>query len=226
MHMSTKDGFAFLCMPKAGSTSIEGILKKICNVNFSDHWALKHINARDFTKYILTLHEKMLPSVKIESFCIMRNPFEWMESWYRYRSRDEIKSSKHTFHKNYAGNISYDEFIAAYLSKGVRPNYANFGTQHNFMILDNGAIGVDYIFSLDRLDLVEEFLARKTGKDIKIPVCNVSPKKSVELNSKLKEQLIDRLKIDIALYSLVKSEGIFNKVQHSEKFFSLLKSCR
>lgn len=170
------------------------------------------------------MHRKLFPSKKIESFCLIRDPHEWIESWYRYRSRDDLKNPKHPNHKNFTGNISYDEFIDAYISKGARPSFANLGTQYNFMKLDTGEIGVDYIFSMDRVDLVIEFIKKITNKDIKIPLTNISPKINTELGAALKEQLNEYLKIDIALYNLVKSEGKFNKTLHQDIFLDMRKN--
>ncbi|WP_366939303.1 sulfotransferase family 2 domain-containing protein [uncultured Paraglaciecola sp.] len=81
----------FCACRKCASTSIEKAIQPFCNINFSGHPKLKHINAQLFSETIFSAHKKLLPNVEIESFSLIRDPLERMESRYRYKTRDEIK---------------------------------------------------------------------------------------------------------------------------------------
>ena len=208
MLISIEHGFTFLCVPKSASTSIQSAIRGYCDIIFSGHPKVKHVDAQTYSDNILPL----LPSPKkIESFCVMRPPLEWLESWYRYRSRNELMSPEHPNHKNYTGNVSYNEFVKAYLSKGIQPHYARLASQYRFMQLINGEIGVDRIFTIDRMDLVSQYLSNKVGEKVFIDFENRSSPKSIELDQTLKKNLQDHLAHDIALYKAVKQSGELTK---------------
>lgn len=200
MEMSTKYGFAFLCMPKCASTSIEVALRPYCNVSFSGEAALKHISARDFDKYIMEYYRRLLPDSQIETFCVMREPVEWLGSWYRYRGRKELRNPENILHKNYTGNITFSEFVEAYLQQQGRPPFADVGSQYRFLSMKNGSIGVDRIFPFERLDLVADYLTTKLGKKIKIRVKNASPRSVLHLDPGLYQRLQVTLQYDFELY--------------------------
>jgi len=216
MRISSRYGFAFLCTPKCASTSIEEAISGICNIRFGGHPSIKHIDAETYTSYILPAHRSLLPPKIIESFCLIREPFEWIESWYRFRMKETFQKPNRPNFRNYTGNISFDEFVNALISDGVRPAFANLSTQLDFVSLASGEIGVDYIFPMEQLDLVSEFLQQKTRMRIEIPVRNVSPKVAVQLEPELEEGLRHYLRKDIALYDFIKAQGVFKKAVHSE----------
>ena len=188
----------------------------MCNIRFTGAPNIKHVNARQYTTHLAPFLKKIAPAENIETFCLLRNPLEWIESWYRYRTRDELRVSSPS---TYTGNVSYSEFIEAYLSdKSKRPAFAALGTQYDFVRLHNGAIGVDHIFSLDNMDMVCEFLSRKSGAVITIPRKNVSPKLATALDKPLKKRLLAHFEKDIALYDFIKAEGAFHRNQHGDGF--------
>ncbi|MEM7791155.1 MAG: sulfotransferase family 2 domain-containing protein [Verrucomicrobiota bacterium] len=215
MQISTKHGFAFLCMPKCASNSVQEAIKDYSNITIKGHPNLKHINARDAETYFLKFHRIALPHIPIETFCIIRDPLEWIESWYRYRTRDELKNPKNPSHSNYTGNVSYNEFIEAYISQEPRPPYAKIRRQFDFVRSDEGKIAVDHIFPIDDMTLLQKFLEAKIGEEISFRRKNVSPKVSVSLDPTLEARLVDYLKRDIELYNMVKEYGHFSKSLHA-----------
>ena len=169
MKISTKHGFAFLCTPKCASTAIEEAIDELCNISYVGSPRLRHINAHTYVEHILPAHQALMPSVEIESVCMIRDPFKWIQSLYRYRSREALKNPDHPNHSRYTGNITYSEFIDAYTSEGRRPADGQVRTQFGFMCLEDGTIGVDRIFPFERLDLFWSWLLEKTGVEISIP---------------------------------------------------------
>lgn len=200
MQLSTQHGFAFLCMPKCASTSIEEAISQYCSINFSKHPGLKHINARNFHKYILAYHLKIVPGKEIETFCLMREPVDWIYSWYRFRTRDELKNPKHPDHANYTGNISFSQFVDELVSRKNVP-YVKVGFQKDFMLLGNGEMGVDRVFPMEKMSEVEAYLSKKTGRVISIPHTNIAPKRQFDLDDFLLNQLIQYYEKDIELYN-------------------------
>jgi hypothetical protein len=203
MKISTKHGFAFLCMPKCASTSVETAIRKYCNVHFWGYPALKHIDAKDFHKYILAFHRKALPKVSIETFCIMREPIEWLHSWYKYRSRDELKEAAHPFRRNYTGDISFNQFVDSCLAGDDAPSYAKVGSQAEFVRLEDGTIGVDRIFRLERMEQVSEYLTEKVGEEITFSHRNQSPPRSLALDRSRRQRLMRYYSADYEVYESI-----------------------
>lgn len=171
MQLSLTHKFAFLCLPKCGSTSVEKALRKHCPIHLAGHPSLKHINATTFDEHIRPLLKKADPHREIETFCIMREPVDRVRSWYEYQLRPEIKDPSHRAHDRYNGHISYREFVEIVISKGkpdTRPRFARIGTQAGFIRLPDKSIGVDRIFRLDRMDEVTAYLSEKLGQPIEI----------------------------------------------------------
>ncbi|WP_194865053.1 sulfotransferase family protein [Alloalcanivorax profundimaris] len=180
MLLSSKHGFAFLCMPKCASTSIEIALRNYCTVRITGQPDLKHMDARTYHRYIGDMHKKLLPDVSIEVVCMMREPLEWLHSWYRYRTREELKDPTHPNRNNYTGGLEFDEFLKAYMSR-ERPPFADVGSQRQFLELENGSLGVDRIFRVDDMEGLKSYFREKLGEEIEIPNENVSPSMPMEL---------------------------------------------
>ncbi|MBF5056602.1 hypothetical protein Y5W_01896 [Alcanivorax sp. 521-1] len=126
------------------------------------------------------MHKKLLPDVSIEVVCMMREPLEWLHSWYRYRTREELKDPTHPNRNNYTGGLEFDEFLKAYMSR-ERPPFADVGSQRQFLELENGSLGVDRIFRVDDMEGLKSYFREKLGEEIEIPNENVSPSMPMEL---------------------------------------------
>ena len=133
----------FSLCPKCASSSIEAAIAPFCNINFSGPGGLKHITARDYRSHILAYHQRVLANRPIEAFSIVREPIEWLFSWYRYRQRNDIRNPDHPFHRNYTGDMSFETFVEAYLEPDKRPSFANVGNQARFHLLEDGSVGVE-----------------------------------------------------------------------------------
>ena len=221
MQISTKHGFTFLCTPKCASTSITAAIGEFCNISYLGHPKLKHVNARFYSSAILPALKQLLPSVKLESFCLMRDPLKRIESWYSYGSRKALKNTEHKNHRNYTGDISFDDFVEKLLSSNIP---LNLQTQYDFMRLDNGSIGVDRIFLMDQIEAVSDYSVEKTGKNIVIPTINVSKKRAVRLDSELEGKLRHYLRMDIKLYDFVKRHGGFERLIHSDELDGVIQN--
>ena len=203
MQLSTDAGFAFLCAPKCASSSIEAAIAPFCNINFSGPGGLKHITARDYRSHILAYHQRVLANRPIEAFSIVREPIEWLFSWYRYRQRNDIRNPDHPFHRNYTGDMSFETFVEAYLEADKRPSFANVGNQARFHLLEDGSVGVERIFDMTRLDRVAAYLSNKLNRAIELPVKNKAPEVAMQLGEDRKQDLRRALAKDFALYDRV-----------------------
>lgn len=207
MQLSIKYKFAFLCIPKCGSTSVERAIAPYCETNLGGHPTLKHLSAGMFNSHIRPLLRRADPNHEIETFCIMRDPMDRVRSWYQYRSRPELRDVEGGPHHRYTGGMSFTEFVE-FVIAGKLPESAGVGSQAKFVSLRDGSIGVDRIFRLDQMDILEDYLSAKVGKKITIPVVNKSVSKTTtvkagefNLPDDVTTRLRARLQDDYAIYN-------------------------
>ena len=78
----------FLATPKAGSTAIEVALEPLASLAVQRPPEMKHVDAARFRRHI----QPWLGEVVTEDFttiALMREPVEWLRSWYRFHLRDD-----------------------------------------------------------------------------------------------------------------------------------------
>jgi hypothetical protein len=206
MQLSIRHKFAFLCIPKCGSTSVERAIAPFCETKLGGDASLKHLGAAKFERHIRPLLQRADPNREIETFCIMREPLDRIKSWYQYRSRPALADKKNPRHHKFTGTLTFAEFVEGYLEDN-RKESVGVGSQAGFVSLAGGGIGVNRIFRLDQMDAVSDYLSEKVGSKIDIPVANKSVsggKKSkageFDLPDELMARLMARLAKDYALY--------------------------
>jgi hypothetical protein len=110
MLISESHQFIFLAVPKTGSSSIEKALAPY-RATLTDEFK-KHATCSKL--------KRELPTGIWESyfkFAFVRNPYDFMQSWYFYRQRDELADPKHPRHHLYTGDTSFEEFITTFARK-------------------------------------------------------------------------------------------------------------
>jgi hypothetical protein len=192
-------------VPKCASTSIESVVKKYSTIKFGGEPAIKHMSAQYFHDYVLPLHRKLMPTSSLESFCMMREPLEWVNSWYRYRSREALSNPQHPNHANYTGNISFEGFVEALTSENP-PAYADIKNQSYYIKLRDGRVGVDKIFPMERIEEVANYLSGMIDEEIEIPMKNVSPDRDKVLPTALYEKFKEFYREDYELYRRVQEK--------------------
>ena len=84
MLILSQNGLVYLATPKTGSTAVEQTLGNLADIRFSRR--RKHQNARFY-------HNRVAPFLKAslsetnEVIAVIREPMDWLRSWYRYRVR-------------------------------------------------------------------------------------------------------------------------------------------
>jgi hypothetical protein len=190
--ISVQKRFVFLSAPKTGSTAVESALAPHCDVVIRHPPSLKHARYRSFMRiYAPLLRDKCnLSRGEYEVVCLFRNPMSWLESWYRYRTREQLQRSKA---EKYTGHLTFADFLEAYLQDDPPP-FARVGDQFAFVVQNDGTVGVDRIFKYEEMDRFREYLSEKMATKISIPAANVSPR--LELNAP--KELLDRVRKKMA----------------------------
>ena len=157
----------FLATPKTASTSIEEALAPIAAIVMLRPPQLKHTNAHRFHRFLMPF----LQSSTEKDFALtalMREPRDWLNSWYRYRQRPDEVADKCTRH------ISFDDFVQAYC-EDKQPEFAKVGAQAMFRAPPNKP-AVDHVFRYENMGDFLHFLEDRLNTRIDLPKLNISPK--------------------------------------------------
>lgn len=183
---------AFLATPKTGSTAIAAALESLAAVSIQRPPLLKHTTVHRYRRFI----GPYLEAASKDTFtlvALMREPTDWLGSWYRFRQRDETDAGKST------KGISFDAFVRAWC-QDPRPDFADVGSQGKFLRPRQG-VGVDRLFRYEEIDSFVHFLEERLDCEITLPRLNVSPLGATELSAETEALLRDVAAEDFALYA-------------------------
>jgi hypothetical protein len=175
MLISVKYDFVFLCTPKCASTSIEAMLRPYADIALQGPNHFRHTNLRDYIRYIRPYVIDKAGVATIETICLVREPMSWLDSWYRFRARHELRDPHHASHHHSTADVSFEDFVRAFVSEEPPAFAAGIGSQFDFVKDDMDAIGVDTIFRYENVEDVVAYMSRRIGKTLTLPRRNVSP---------------------------------------------------
>lgn len=162
-----------LANPKTGTTALEEVLAPHAAIVVQRPPQLKHTGANKYHRFLAPY----VGDSKEQKFTIvgvMREPIDWLGSWYRYRQRKDEVSSKTTHQMN------FDDFVRAWC-RDEQPEFARVGSQANFLA-PLGGRQCDRIFRYDRMERFLGFLENKLQIRIDLPRVNVSPEADTSLS--------------------------------------------
>ena len=196
--ISVRKRFVFLSMPKAASTSVETALAPHCDIVAS--YPVKHMTFRGFDRYYEPMLRRKcgLERSEYEVVCLFREPISWLNSWYRYRSRERRRVRKRN---KFTGELSFSDFLEAYLQDRP-PAFAKVGDPARFVSTRKGKIGVDRIFKYEDLEAFRTYVSGKLKSEIEFPNANVSPQQAVEYDvpAELRDRVREKLAAAFRIY--------------------------
>ena len=133
---------------------------------------------------------------RFEVVAMMREPVDWLGSWYRFRQRQTRPKSKFD-----TSGMSFDSFVEGYIAK-PRPGFADVGSQSRFLS-DGKGVGVDRIFAYDRMADFIGFLSERLGQKIETQQENVSPVLPLTLSPDVQDRFRAACPEDFALYQSI-----------------------
>ena len=180
----------FLATPKAGSTAVEAALEALANVAVQRPAALKHANLATYQRHIAPwLHSAT--GDHFTTVALMREPVDWLRSWYRFYLRDEQDAET-------PDNSRFEDFVRLYLAHPESVTQG-IGTQSAF--LTAGDAPVDRIFRYEDMDAFTHFLDEWLDCAINLPRINVPPSADVTLSPATEAELRQALAPDFRLYA-------------------------
>lgn len=183
----------FLAVPKTGSTAFQVALESKASIILRDPPEIKHSAVYRYRRFLKPYFQQA-GGQEMETMAVVRNPVDWLSSWYRYRNRDGLIG-----HPNSTRGISFDVFVNEYL-KGKRETFANLGSQARFLTTADGSIGVDHLFQYEQQDKMIGFLEDRLSLKIDLEKKNVSPKMDLNLSPKIEEKLYRKAALDFSVW--------------------------
>ncbi|MBA4490078.1 sulfotransferase family 2 domain-containing protein [Paracoccus sp. S1E-3] len=180
----------FLATPKAGSTAVEVALEPLASLAVQRPPEMKHADAARFHRHIHPWLSEMTAD-HFTTVALMREPVEWLRSWYRFYLRDEQDSET-------PDNSRFEDFVRLYLAHPESVTQG-IGTQSAF--LTGGDAPVDRIFRYEDMAAFTHFLDEWLDCAINLPRINVPPSADVTLSSATEAELRLALAPDFRLYA-------------------------
>jgi hypothetical protein len=181
-----------LATPKTGSTALAAALESLAQVSIQRPAVLKHTNVHRYHRFV----GPYLAAASGKPFTVvalMREPRDWLGSWYRYRQRDDVTDRARQTHA-----MSFDAFVSAWCAD-PRPDFASVGSQARFLAPSNGT-RVDHLFRYEAIEGFVDFLEDRLNCEIVLPRLNVSPLAELNLSPATEARLRDAAAADYALY--------------------------
>lgn len=172
MMISPRHGFVFLCTPKCASTAIEQALRPHCGLAIGGAPQIKHAGFAEYQRHIEPFLREVggVDCAALTVIALMREPLDWLESWWRYRQRPALADPAHRNHRNYTGDMSFEAFLDAYFAgkTGLR-------RQHEHLCdLSGGYDGIE-IHRYERLGPFAARMEALLGRALALEAVNVSP---------------------------------------------------
>lgn len=191
----------YFAVPKNGSTAIEMGFGRYADHRINSGQGPKHMLPKQFYRgrHELTLRH---PERSYRAVLSIRNPRDWLASYYRYRGRPAAEGAEvSTFGQ------SFEDFVLDYLSD-PQPLHAKIGRQvayFEFLLSRN----IPYrIYPYDRLGEMLVYLNEQLGTTVVPPVANVWQRRPLELSGKVDQRLRSHLQPAQDIYDRVLGAGV------------------
>lgn len=188
-----KERLVLLAVPKTGTTAIEGALAPRASLVLRDPPTLKHTPLYRYRRF-LAPYFAAGGGIDLETAAVLRHPVDWLGSWYRYRSREDLVG-----HPNSTRNVSFDEFVAEYC-KGKPAPFAAVGSQAKFVADAEGGPGVTHLFRYESQPALIAFLEERLAVRMDLPRLNVSPRRDSPLSPEIEARLRKRRPDEFAVW--------------------------
>ena len=184
-----------LSVPKTGTTALEEAVAQHAHVAVMRPPELKHTPAYRFERFIRPWLTNSANGARFEAVAVMREPIDWLASWYRFRLRDDLIGTPRS-----ARGLSFADFARAYMAT-PRPEVAEVGQQSKFLSgIEGRALGVDRVFRYEAMDGFVSYLESRLDRRITLPRANPSPPGDTALPEALRADLTAWLAEDYALW--------------------------
>jgi hypothetical protein len=192
MLISTRHKLAYLALPKTGTSSVEAALEPLCDIRYVGSPRVKHMTMHSFERFVLP-YLRRIGIGDTETVCVVREPVDWLGSWYRYLGRKQFRRSPRS-----TLGISFATFVEGYLAS-PQPAYATLGRPSRFVV--GRTTRVTHLYRYEDLPKLVEFLSDRFGTRLELPNRKVSPKAELDLPPALRSRLETERAEEFELYA-------------------------
>ena len=183
-----KARLVLLSVPKTGTTALDAAFGPLADAAIHNPPGLKHMGVARWRSDLAPVFERR-GKRPLATMAVMREPVDWLGSWWRYRSRDALVGQP-----NSTADVSFDAFVEGWLSD-VPPPHAAVGSQAKFLMG-----GVDHLFRYDDLPAAIAFLTERVGTPREVARRNVSPPRTAELSPAIETRLREEAAEEFTLW--------------------------
>lgn len=171
-----------LATPKTGTTALERAFQPRASAAILGPPGLKHSSARRYRREVAPWLTRN-GAWPHETMAMIREPVDWLGSWYRYRRRPQIAGDEAS-----TQGIEFNDFVKAWMQPRP-PEFARIGSQTRFLCGPRGRLLVTHLFRYEEYDQALAFLNARLGTSITPERANVSPKLGLALTDEVQEAL-------------------------------------
>ncbi|TNJ40694.1 gamma-glutamyl kinase [Phaeobacter sp. B1627] len=187
-----------LSVPKTGTTALMTALRPYADMVISDPPELKHSPVYRYNRWVRPMFDKVC-GTELEVVATMREPVDWLGSWYRFRRRPHLDGQPTS-----TQGMSFDAFVDDYC-RGKRPPHANVGSQAKFLEAQPNGCHVSHLFAYENQKALHAFLQDRIGVSYQTKPENVSPQADVTLHEDMLEKLKRKHPEEFALYARIRA---------------------
>lgn len=185
-----------LSVPKTGTHAYTQALGARASMVVSDPPELKHAPVYRYNRFFRPMFEKM-GAADLELAAVIREPFSWLGSWYRYRQRPALDGRPAS-----TKGLTFDAFLKA-SCKSDPPAFANVGSQAKFVEARPNGTAVTHFFRYEDQSGLQAFLQSRLGALPEIPNANVSPRLSLSVSPEVETMVRRHRAGDFALWDSI-----------------------
>ena len=205
-----KNKFIFIANTKCASTSIESSeIADIADIKLIDHNIGKHLSIGKVCEKFDFIFEEY-KAQDFFKFGVIRNPLDWVVSWFNFRSRTQLRDPSHPNHENYTGEMTFSEFWHLNKNKPfLRPQYQSFFAKDK-------NIHLDYIILqeklLEHISVVKTVLALDSLTIQNKNKSSAKRIKSEDVKNDIKNEIEHKYRLD---YELINNLEKFNSQKYN-----------
>ncbi len=193
MLVFIKKKLVVLAVPKTGSTALQSALGARADMVVANPPEFKHAPIYRYDRFFRPMFQKMFDADP-EIMAIVREPTDWLGSWYRYRTRKFLRGEPTS-----TANLSFDEFVGAYLQE-ERPTYANVGSQVKFLTPRPNGARLTHLFKYEHQQAAINFLESRLDMQISLKRENTSPSLPIDLINEVAARYRQKCAAEFELY--------------------------
>ena len=200
MLMFHKAKLVLLAVPKTGTTAYAEALEPLATMIVRDPPELKHAPVYRYNRFFRPMFEKFVGE-NLTVVAVMREPIDWLGSWYRYRKRPFLDGQPTS-----TRDIDFDTFVNAY-TKGDTPPFANVGEQARFLRPHQNGTKVTHVFRYEDQEGLTAFLEERLETKIVTQKVNASPQENLNLSEATEAKLRRKFALNFEVYNSIVPGG-------------------